>query len=196
MKYTKFLIIVFLLIITSVSVLVFWKGIKKIIIPLPFVSVIQKQTVKKDFSPASKPYEYFYDSDGDGLENGLERRFGLDPFKADWRQEGLPDSDSDLVPDANEVVMGTDPLKRDTDGDGFSDYVEILQGLDPKDADIPHKQSKQPPSDEDNDKDGLTNEQEVQYGTQFDNPDSDGDGYLDGEEVSHGYNPLGVGKLK
>jgi len=70
----------------------------------------------------------------------------------------------------------------------------------------------------DSDKDGLTDDEEEQYGTDpfepdsdgdglYDreevkvyhtnplNPDTDGDGYLDGEEVENGYNPLGPGKL-
>lgn len=41
----------------------------------------------------------------------------------------------------------------------------------------------------DSDKDGLTNEEERLYGTNKDNPDSDGDGYSDGVEVKSGYNP-------
>ncbi len=45
------------------------------------------------------------------------------------------------------------------------------------------------------DDDGLTDEEEVQYGTDPENPDSDSDGYLDGDEVKNGYNPLGEGKL-
>lgn len=47
----------------------------------------------------------------------------------------------------------------------------------------------------DTDNDGLTDEEEKIYGTSIINPDTDGDGYLDGEEVNGGYNPLGQGKL-
>lgn len=42
----------------------------------------------------------------------------------------------------------------------------------------------------DTDNDGLTDEQEEIYGTDRINPDTDGDGYLDGEEVENGFNPL------
>lgn len=41
------------------------------------------------------------------------------------------------------------------------------------------------------DRDGLLDKIEVALGTDLYNPDSDNDGYLDGEEVLHGYNPLG-----
>lgn len=50
-------------------------------------------------------------------------------------------------------------------------------------------------SDSDSDNDGLSDENELIYGTDNKNPDTDGDGYLDGAEVNSGYNPRGPGKL-
>lgn len=47
----------------------------------------------------------------------------------------------------------------------------------------------------DDDQDGLTNQEELLYNTNPLNPDTDGDGYLDGDEVKHGYNPNGPGAL-
>lgn len=47
----------------------------------------------------------------------------------------------------------------------------------------------------DTDRDGLSNDQETQYGTDPNNSDTDGDGYFDGAEVQGGYNPNGLGKL-
>ncbi|KKR02608.1 MAG: hypothetical protein UT29_C0001G0088 [Candidatus Yanofskybacteria bacterium GW2011_GWA1_39_13] len=44
--------------------------------------------------------------------------------------------------------------------------------------------------DADTDKDGLTNRDESYWNTDFQNPDTDGDGFLDGEEVSSGHDPL------
>lgn len=46
-----------------------------------------------------------------------------------------------------------------------------------------------PPGGLDSDSDGLTDIEEVLYGTNSLSPDSDGDGYLDGNEVFHLYNP-------
>jgi len=43
---------------------------------------------------------------------------------------------------------------------------------------------------EDNDNDGLRNWEEELYHSDPNNPDTDGDGYLDGEEVDSGHNPL------
>lgn len=48
---------------------------------------------------------------------------------------------------------------------------------------------------EDSDNDGLNDYDEIFYQTDKNNPDSDGDGYMDGDEVSNGYNPLGEGRL-
>ena len=49
--------------------------------------------------------------------------------------------------------------------------------------------------DLDTDLDGLPDSLEKIYKTNPNNPDTDGDGFKDGEEVGNGYNPLGPGKL-
>lgn len=50
-------------------------------------------------------------------------------------------------------------------------------------------------ANKDTDRDGLTDLEELQYGTDPNKRDTDGDGYYDGEEVDGGYNPLGPGLL-
>lgn len=48
----------------------------------------------------------------------------------------------------------------------------------------------------DTDKDGLDDiEEKYKYGTNPNNSDTDGDGYLDGDEVKNEYNPKGEGRL-
>ena len=47
--------------------------------------------------------------------------------------------------------------------------------------------------DQDDDKDGLANREESYWNTDFQNPDTDGDGFLDGEEVASGHDPLKPG---
>ncbi len=50
------------------------------------------------------------DADGDGVPNGMEVRYGLDPLKA--QGAGL-DTDGDGVPDLDEFRLGSNPVKRD-----------------------------------------------------------------------------------
>lgn len=41
------------------------------------------------------------------------------------------DSDGDLLPDAREEAIGTDPSNKDSDGDGHIDGTEVVNGFDP-----------------------------------------------------------------
>ncbi len=69
----------------------------------------------------------------------------------------------------------------DSDGDGLSDEFEVANGMDPNN-----------PADalDDADGDGLSTVEEVQLGLDPFDPDTDGDGLLDGEEVNAtGTNP-------
>lgn len=43
---------------------------------------------------------------------------------------------------------------------------------------------------QDSDNDGLQDHDEIRYGTNYENPDTDGDGYRDGIEARNGYAPL------
>lgn len=96
------------------------------------------------------------DSDGDGLTNGEETKI--------WYSNPLDsDSDGDGYPDYTEVVNGYDPNgvgKLDSDGDSLTDYAEMT----------------------------------IHWTDRF-NPDSDGDSYHDGVEIANGYNPNGPGRF-
>jgi hypothetical protein len=95
------------------------------------------------------------DTDGDGLLDGEESRYGT--------QANVWDSDGDGLSDGAEVnVHKTDPTKLDTDGDGLPDGWEVANGLDPL---IDDRAA-------DSDGDGFTNEQEYQTGTAANNANS------------------------
>ncbi|MBL9114303.1 MAG: hypothetical protein JNJ83_04800, partial [Verrucomicrobiaceae bacterium] len=68
--------------------------------------------------PPPPPDPALTDSDGDLLSNATEAELGSDPYN--------PDSDYDGVTDADEVqITGTSPTNEDTDGDGVSDFNEF-----------------------------------------------------------------------
>lgn len=114
------------------------------------------------------------DSDADGLTDGDELTRGTDAL--------LADSDLDGLNDGEEVALGTDPLSADGDGDGLTDAVEVaLDCVDPNLADTDFNGVADP--QEDCDLDNLTNADELALGTDPSNPDTDGGGRLDGDEV-------------
>ncbi|NMA17139.1 MAG: hypothetical protein GX935_07850 [Erysipelotrichia bacterium] len=145
------------------------------------------------------------DPDNDGLPNLLEYQWGLNPIVAspDNDMDGLPDAweyhwfstlvpgpfddqDNDGLSNRAEFLLLTDPTVPDvdTDGDGMPDVWELRFGLDSASAEGNDG------ADGDPDNDGLTNIEEMQHGTDPQNPDTDGDGMPDGWEVQHGLNPL------
>lgn len=81
------------------------------------------------------------DTDGDGLINGVEGKYGTDRKDPDTDDDGLSDgdevyihttdpldedSDNDWLMDGDEVRIGTLPLVADTEGDRLTDGVEVL----------------------------------------------------------------------
>jgi len=96
----------------------------------------------------------------------------------------LLDSDFDAVPDKDEInIYKTDPSSRDTDGDGYSDWIELNNGY------SPHNPKPVKLEENDYDNDGVTDRMELNFKTDLSNPDTDGDGYLDGVEIENGYDP-------
>ena len=93
------------------------------------------------------------------------------------------DTDNDTLSDYLEVLYLTDLNNEDTDGDGLLDGIEVYRTYtDPLRVDTDNNGIKD--SDEDFDKDGLTNIEEKNYGTDYDNLDSDFDSISDYDEVN------------
>ncbi len=136
------------------------------------------------------------DTDGDGVGDFIERFIKTDPLNPDTDGDGINDhddffeeekeeslevdTDGDMIPDAEEGRIGTDPeidnfyelrdSDSDRDNDGITDYQEIY--IDETD-----------PINPDTDEDGLTDGEENERFTDPLNPDTDKDGLTDGEEV-------------
>ena len=111
------------------------------------------------------------DTDGDGLTDVEEAKYGTDPKKKDTDGDGLSDGD--------EVHKHrTNPLLADTDGDGISDGEEVTK-------------YRTDPLKSDTDGDGLSDGLEInQYKTDPLKADTDGGGMTDGAEIKVGKNPL------
>ena len=109
------------------------------------------------------------DSDSDGMPDAWESRYGLLPYYYDAHL----DRDGDGVVNGDEFVLGSNPTRVDTDGDGVWDLGDPNPVL------------------VDTDGDGLTDGQEISgYGTDPQDTDSDDDGWNDLAEIGWGYDPL------
>lgn len=92
------------------------------------------------------------------------------------------DNDGDLLSNELEIAFGTSSVLADTDGDGISDFDEIAVTLSsPLDYDTDGNGI--PDGEEDPDGDGLTNLQELEYGTSPLAADTDCDGLDDRLEL-------------
>jgi len=99
---------------------------------------------------------------------------GTDPLNRDTDGDGLTDGEEIAL---QITYPGLDPLKWDTDGDMLPDGWELEHNLNPVVADNAASLSW------DADNDGLGLFDEYRYCTDPNNPDTDGDGVLDGAEV-------------
>jgi len=121
------------------------------------------------------------DTDNDGMPTAWETNYALNNYDASDKNG---DPDSDLLVNLLEYQEGTDPRDPDSDGDSLSDGIEVAyasEGLSPTfggDAAA------------DFDQDNLSNADEITWNTGMNNPDSDQDGTLDGDEVAVGRDPL------
>ncbi len=94
----------------------------------------------------------------------------------------LADADGDRIFNREEYLIGSDPDKTDTDGDGLTDFEEVKEGwyvaVQNPDFDYPRFVYSDP-LNADADGDGLSDDQEREKGLDPDNSDTDGDGIPD-----------------
>jgi len=127
------------------------------------------------------------DSDGDGIPDDQDV-FPNDPSEwTDNDSDGVgdnadPDDDNDGLSDIDEATVGTDPLNPDSDGDGVNDGGDACPN-DPSEWADNDGDGVGDNADLDDDNDGLSDIDEVGFGTDPFNPDCDGDSLLDGTEV-------------
>jgi cell wall-associated NlpC family hydrolase len=126
------------------------------------------------------------DTDMDMLPDFFEIKYG-------WAADD-PDTDGDGITDGYElIVLSTAPELADSDFDGIADGLEVSLGLNPLVADNPDADAPLViPTDlvGDSDGDGVSDWGEELAGTSPDDPDSDDDLSLDGDEFRLGTDPL------
>ena len=137
------------------------------------------------------------DSDGDGLPDGWEIAYGMNPLvpngtATDPRFAPDADPDHDHLTNRQESELGTNPFQPDSDGDGMDDGWEVAQGFDPAVHNSQTERTDDDP-DADPDGDGLTNRQECEWRTNPNETDSDGDGVPDGTEIAQNSDPADGG---
>lgn len=95
-------------------------------------------------------YAVDFDMDNDGLLTSQEQALGTDPLLSDTDGDGLNDgleiflswnplvndADNDGLSASEEAIAGTDPLLADSDMDGLNDGYEVANGTDPLAANV------------------------------------------------------------
>lgn len=124
------------------------------------------------------------DSDGDGLSDGWEVRYSLNPLSALANDGAQADPDGDSLSNLAEQELHTNPRSADSDGDQLPDAWELQQQLDPLQASAEFGTVGDP------DADGLNNLAEYRNSTKPLLADCDADGMPDGWEVRYLLDPL------
>ena len=133
-----------------------------------------EETVQSGGDPKGWSDPTVIDSDHDGVNDRWDDRPNT-PDAPGSIPDFLRDTDEDGVNDSAEGEYGTDPRNADTDGDGFSDRVDV--------APRRPNRSNDPSGDGDYDGDGVSNADEKTFGSDPFNPDSVGQGRGDRAEV-------------
>jgi flagellar biosynthesis/type III secretory pathway M-ring protein FliF/YscJ len=108
--------------------------------------------------------------------------FGIFTMLKNTPSENQPVPQEQTQQKQQEAVSTPQTPPGDTDGDGLSDEEEKTLGTDARLIDT--------------DSDGLSDREEILvYKTNPLNEDTDGDSFLDGNEIKAGFNPNGSGKL-
>ncbi len=152
------------------------------------------------------------------MEKLTEQNFGISPYwleryeiSVSSMEDAQADADSDGLTLEQEYLYLTNPFSDDTDGDGYKDGEEVVNGNSPTGngkldmQQIANKHSEESLAvklDEDDrnqddfDNDGLDNDLEKTHGTDPNKADTDGDGYDDFTEIKNGYDPVASGEVR
>ncbi len=145
--------------------------------------------------PEEPPYDVYSDTDADGITDFHDTHPSDSSRWSDYDDNGINDDQEILLMDrdgdgyADHVDSHPDDMElwNDHNGDGINDQHQA-----PPDSDndgLPDHLDEFP---EDYDNDGLSDTEELLWGTDYALADTEGDGLSDGEEVYAGTDPLNV----
>jgi hypothetical protein len=150
----------------------------------------QERDLGGDPTNANDPDD-FRDSDRDGLSDAEEEDLGWDvvvhPLTGGAQtrhvtsNKFVPDTDLDGLPDLLERLIGSDPTREDTDGDGISDYNEFGRFADYVDLGLRFPGFV------------LDGTDSAAYGTNLNRVDTDGDTLSDRFELEEGWRVFAFG---
>jgi hypothetical protein len=109
--------------LTAGLIVFFWCYINNLDLDMDGLLTQEELTVEisGDYSDGTKTNYAIRDSDDDYMPDGWEVQYGLNPLVKDDHL----DEDSDLIPNLEEYIIGTDPSDEDTDGDSLLDGDEV-----------------------------------------------------------------------
>ncbi|MBM3836901.1 MAG: hypothetical protein FJ398_02865 [Verrucomicrobia bacterium] len=123
------------------------------------------------------------DTDADQLPDAWENLYAPGDLA---KLKATGDADADGLTELAEMLLGSDPTKSDTDGDGLADGVETNTG-----KFVSATDTGTDPFKKDTDGDGRSDGDEIKVAPTTDPfvRDTDGDNFLDGFEAAAGHNP-------
>lgn len=151
------------------------------------------------------------------MDKLADESFGISPYWLDRYQisvssveDAQTDADNDGLTLEQEYLYLTNPFNDDTDGDGYKDGEEIVNGNSPTgNGKLDQNQTVKKDSEnlnvnldenernqDDFDNDGLDNDLEQFYGTDPNKADTDNDGFDDLTEIKNGYDPVAPGDVR
>jgi hypothetical protein len=130
--------------------------------------------------PPDIGWDQFVDHDSDGLPDWWETHYFGNLSQGPQNDSDVPTGDG-LI-NLYEYLFGFDPTRSNSLGSGHGDFHSAVFSNQNDDWYPPEWKT-------DSDGDGLTNGQELYYGTNPQNPDTNGDGLRDGISVQLGFSP-------
>lgn len=119
----KFFILILVILVVG-GIIGLWFGLRKYNTGQKTVKVVDAPVEVATTTSASEPDSFPNDKDRDGILDEKEKEMGLSNKTFDTDKDGL----SDL---AEIETFKTDPTKKDTDGDGYNDGSEVMNGYNP-----------------------------------------------------------------